>query len=232
MAALSGARRCADMHRAALFLAVVLSFAEISFCAATAQTVPLASRSSDTSYAAHITEAAQRFGIPAAWIRAVLLAESGGDPRAVSPVGAIGLMQIMPATWNELRVRHDLSADPFDPRDNILGGAAYLRELYERYGNVTAMLAAYNAGPGRYEASLAGEELPAETRAYVAALLPQIDNAAAGGPLRIPRPSAQGWRSAPLFAVLPERRNPIEAASITPQPRDLFVIPAPTRRAP
>lgn len=230
MAASFGARRCAEMQRTALFLAAGLSF--VGVCAVTAQTVTLDSPALDKSYAAHITEAAQRFGLPTAWIRAVLLAESGGDPRAVSPVGAIGLMQIMPATWTELRVRHDLSADPFDPRDNILGGAAYLRELYERYGNVAAMLAAYNAGPGRYEASLAGQPLPAETRAYIAALLPLIDNAAAGGPLRIVRPSAQGWRSAPLFAVLPERSNLANAASITPQPRDLFVEPAPTRRAP
>lgn len=232
MAASSGARRCAEMNRTALFFAAGLSLAEPSFCAATAQTVPAASRGSDRAYAAHITDAAQRFGLPTAWIRAVLRAESSGDPRAISTTGAMGLMQIMPATWNELRVRHGLGADPFDPRDNILAGAAYLRELYERYGNVAAMLAAYNAGPGRYEASLAGKKLPAETRAYIAALAPLIDNAAAGGPLRIPRPSAQGWRSAPLFALPPERSNLANAASITPQPRDLFVAPAPTRRAP
>jgi len=220
------------MSRAALFFAAGLSFAELSFCVAAAQTVPATSRGSDRSYAALITYAAQRFGLPAAWVRAVLLAESGGDPRAVSPAGAIGLMQIMPATWNELRVRHGLGADPFDPRDNILAGAAYLRELYERYGKVAAMLAAYNAGPGRYEASLAGKKLPTETRAYIAALAPLIGSGAAGIPLRVLRPSVQGWRNAPLFAVPPERSKLTEAASFKPQPPDLFVAPLLTRRAP
>ncbi len=99
-----------------------------------------------TSYAAFIDEAAQRFELPASWIGAVLRAESGGDPRAVSPAGAMGLMQIMPATWDELRVHHGLGANPFDPRDNILAGAAYLRQLHDRYGSIRAMLAAYNAG--------------------------------------------------------------------------------------
>jgi soluble lytic murein transglycosylase-like protein len=67
--------------------------------------------------------------IPASWIRAVLQAESGGAARALSPKGAMGLMQIMPETWATLRLRYGLGADPFDPHDNILAGAAYLREL-------------------------------------------------------------------------------------------------------
>lgn len=220
------------MNRTALSFAAALSLAAQTFCAATAQPLPLASPASDKSYAAHIADAAQRFGLPTAWIRAVLRAESGGDPRAVSPAGAMGLMQIMPATWNELRVRHGLGADPFDPRDNILAGAAYLSELYERYGKVDAMLAAYNAGPGRYEASLAGKNLPAETRAYVAALAPLIGSGAAGVTLPTLRPSMQGWRNAPLLAVPPERSNLTDAASIRPQPRDLFVAPLLTRRQP
>ena len=99
-------------------------------------------------YAAHIAEAAQRFGVPVAWIRAVMHVESRGDERAISPVGAMGLMQIMPATWSNLRDRHGLGNDPFDPHDNILAGAAYLREMYDRYGS-PGFLAAYNAGPGR-----------------------------------------------------------------------------------
>src|SRR3546814_14064344 len=84
--------------------------------------------------AVHIEEAVRRFGIPAAWIRAVMRAESAGDVRAISSAGAMGLMQIMPDTWAELRVRHRLGRDPYDPRDNILAGAAYLREMYDRYG--------------------------------------------------------------------------------------------------
>ncbi len=101
-------------------------------------------------------------------------AESGGDARGVSPKGAMGLMQIMPETWATLRLRYGLGADPFDPHDNIIAGAAYLRELHDRYGS-PGFLAAYNAGPARYEDHLAtGQPLPAETRAYVALLAPLI----------------------------------------------------------
>ena len=83
-------------------------------------------------------------------------------------------MQIMPKTWAELRARHRLGADPYDPQDNILAGTAYIRELYDRYG-APGFLAAYNAGPGRYERHLAtGRPLPAETQAYVATLAPMI----------------------------------------------------------
>jgi hypothetical protein len=87
----------------------------------------------------------------------------------------MGLMQIMPKTWTELRARYGLGADPFDPHDNILAGAAYIRELYDRYG-APGFLAAYNAGPGRYERHLAtGRPLPDETQAYVATLAPMIN---------------------------------------------------------
>src|SRR5262249_39047051 len=119
-----------------------------------------------------IAEAAARFRLPASWIRAVLHAESVGAVRAVSPKGAMGLMQIMPATWSGLRARLHLGADPFDVHDNIIAGAAYLRELHERYGS-PGFLAAYNAGPARWEAYLATHRpLPAETRAYLAKLVP------------------------------------------------------------
>jgi soluble lytic murein transglycosylase-like protein len=75
----------------------------------------------------------------------------------------MGLMQIMPLTRSELRARYDLGVDPYDPRDNILAGAAYLRELYQRFGT-PGFLAAYNAGPTRYESHLAtGRSLPDET---------------------------------------------------------------------
>lgn len=168
---------------------------------AVAQGGPVAVVVSEQRFAAHIAEASQRFGIPEAWIRAVLSAESAHDIGAVSPAGAMGLMQIMPDTWAELRVQHRLGDDPFDPRDNVLAGTAYLRQMLDRYGNVGAMLAAYNAGPGRYEEYLAtGRPLPAETRAYVAKLAPLVG----GNPLpdrtetSTPRP--KDWREAPLFA--------------------------------
>jgi soluble lytic murein transglycosylase-like protein len=114
----------------------------------------------------HVEIAAARFGLPVNLIEAVIAAESGGQPRAVSSAGAMGLMQLMPGTWAELRLRLGLGSDPFDPGDNILAGAAYLRELRDRYG-APGFLAAYNAGPGRYEASLTGRPLPLETRLYV-----------------------------------------------------------------
>jgi membrane-bound lytic murein transglycosylase B len=150
--------------------------------------------------AATVAEAAQRSGIPASWIRAVMQAESGGDARAVSPKGAMGLMQIMPETWAELRLRYGLGADPFDPHDNILAGAAYLRELHDRYGS-PGFLAAYNAGPARYEDHLAtGQPLPAETRAYVALLAPLIGTGAIDE-AAMAAIAARSWTEAPLFTV-------------------------------
>jgi hypothetical protein len=139
---------------------------------ASAEAVPIKLQYPNRAYAAHVAEASRRFRIPTAWIRTVMRAESAGVQRAVSPKGAMGLMQIMPDTWDELRVRYRLGKDPYHPRDNILAGTAYLRELHDRYGS-PGFLAAYNAGPKRYEDYLSGKRtLPLETRAYVAALLP------------------------------------------------------------
>ncbi|MDF0492704.1 lytic transglycosylase domain-containing protein [Bradyrhizobium yuanmingense] len=136
-----------------------------------AQTGPAQPTVSQTapSFAGFIIEASQRFAIAPHWIRSVISVESAGDVRAKSPKGAMGLMQIMPATWAELRERYNLGSDPFDSHDNILAGTAYLSELLDRYGS-PGVFAAYNAGPSRYEEHLAGGSLPAETRAYVAKL--------------------------------------------------------------
>ncbi len=150
-------------------------------------------------YAVHVAEAARRFGIPAAWIRSVMAIESRARRDAISPKGAIGLMQIMPDTWSELRARYALAGDPFDPHDNILAGAAYLRELHDRYGS-PGFLAAYNAGPRRYEDYLGGRRsLPRETVAYVEALAPLIEgNDGARAAIRsVSGPSL--WIKAPLF---------------------------------
>ncbi|WP_421699816.1 lytic transglycosylase domain-containing protein [Ancylobacter sp.] len=220
------------MHRSVLFLASGLLIGGASACSVTAQTMSPTEAHAVTSYAAFIDEAAQRFELPANWIRAVLRAESSADPRAVSPAGAMGLMQIMPATWDELRVHYGLGADPFDPRDNILAGAAYLRQLHDRYGSIRAMVAAYNAGPARYEASLSGTPLPPDTRIYIAALAPIIDNESAAGATGPVRPMAQSWREAPLFATPPARSNPADAALLAPRSGALFVAPMPSRRAP
>ena len=113
----------------------------------------------------------------------------------------MGLMQLMPDTWAELRTRHGLGRDPYDPRDNILAGTAYLREMWDRYGDVAAMLAAYNAGPARYDEHRSkGRPLPAETRAYVASLAPALrgERPLNGGSM-IPRPP--NWREAGIFVV-------------------------------
>ena len=162
-----------------------------------------------------VTEASQRFGIPSAWIRAVIWAESAGNPRAVSPKGATGLMQIMPQTWASLRLRYGLGADPFDVHDNILAGAAYLRELFDRYG-APGFLAAYNAGPARYEAHLAtGLPLPAETQTYLAGLAPIIGRAPGDGGASVAR-LARTWAQAPLFAPHPDTSDTAKPAAIEP----------------
>ena len=151
-------------------------------------------------YAGHIAEASQRFGVPAAWIKAVMRAESAGDPRAVSRKGAIGLMQIMPATWTALSARNALGADPFDARANILAGTAYLREMLDRYGDFAAAIAAYNAGPGRVDAHLVdGRALPVETRTYVARILPDARGEHALLPLSAAVADRSTWRNAALF---------------------------------
>jgi Transglycosylase SLT domain len=103
--------------------------------------------------------------------------ESDGRAHAVSPKGALGLMQIMPRTYAGLRARYHLGSNPYDPRDNILAGAAYLREMHDRYGSA-GFLAAYNAGPDRYDEHLTtGRPLPIETQDYVAMLTPMIEGA-------------------------------------------------------
>ena len=155
---------------------------------------------SEQRFATHIAEASQRFGVPEAWIRAVLVAESAQDIGAVSSAGAMGLMQIMPDTWVELRIQHRLGADPYDPRDNILAGTAYLRQMLDRYGSIGAMLAAYNAGPGRYDEYVAtGRPLPAETGAYVAKLAPILGGEPLSERSETTTPRPTDWREAPLF---------------------------------
>jgi soluble lytic murein transglycosylase-like protein len=122
-----------------------------------------------------IAEASARFGIPEAWIRRVMAAESGGrtmlNGRPIeSRAGAMGLMQLMPGTWRAMHASLGLGRDPHDPRDNILAGTGYLRAMYDRFG-YPGLFAAYNAGPGTYSAHLAGRRrLPSETVAYVAAV--------------------------------------------------------------
>lgn len=188
------------LRRAALLLLSGLILAAPVASTAYAQQTPVERTSRSDPYGAYIAEATQRFGVPEAWIRAVMRVESAGDVRAISSAGAMGLMQVMPATWAELRIRHRLGGNPYDPRDNILAGAAYLREMHDRYGS-PGFLAAYNAGPGRYEEYLAGRPLPAETRAYVAALAPVVGGGDLTGPIVVAAADPLAWTRAPLFVV-------------------------------
>jgi hypothetical protein len=160
-------------------------------------------------WAALIAEAAERFAIPERWIRAVMAVESHGSRTARSPKGAMGLMQIMPKTWNELRARYALGSDPWQPRANIMAGAAYLREMHDRYGSIAAMLAAYNAGPNRFDAHLAnGRALPAETVAYVAKIAPMTGD-------KVPV-----MRVAGIASRAPWSRGPIFVGRSAVQPHD------------
>ena len=152
-------------------LIAALTLFESSLCAQT-----ISRPESIDRFAKFIAEASARFAVPARWIRAVLKIETGGDEHSISPRGAMGLMQLLPGTWVELSARYGLGLDPFDARDNILAGTAYLREMHDRFGSA-GFLAAYHAGPARYEQHLAtGQPLPSETTAYVAAVTPLLDD--------------------------------------------------------
>jgi soluble lytic murein transglycosylase-like protein len=149
-------------------------------------------------FAKFIEEASGRFAVPVRWIRAVMRVESGGDEHAISSRGAMGLMQLMPGTWAELSVRYGLGVDPFDAHDNIIAGAAYLKDMHDRFGTA-GFLAAYHAGPARYEQHLAtGQPLPQETIAYVAAVTPSLGDGH-GERTAAPIRRALPWREAPLF---------------------------------
>lgn len=142
----------------------------------------------------YITEAAAKYDVPDRWIREVMRQESGGrmygrgGDLITSGAGAMGLMQVMPGTYDELRARYsELGDDPFDPRNNIMAGTAYIREMYDIYG-APGFLAAYNAGPGRLDDYLTrNRALPEETRRYVANIGPRLGGAE---PAR-PSPGAQ-----------------------------------------
>ncbi|TAJ95585.1 MAG: lytic transglycosylase domain-containing protein [Reyranella sp.] len=227
--------------RAARHLSALLLFGLLivggSPSTALAQNAPIPRATAADPIAGFVAEASQRFGIPERWIRAVMRVESAGDVRAISSAGAMGLMQIMPDTWTELRTRHRLGSDPYNPRDNILAGAAYLREMHDRYGS-PGFLAAYNAGPGRYEEYLAGRPLPAETRAYVAALFPLFGGGELSSPVTVAATDPKAWTRASLFVARIERisaadpvqteRHPNEAPAAVPVRETSAIVPQST----
>jgi D-alanyl-D-alanine carboxypeptidase len=134
----------------------------------------------------YIHEASARFSVPELWVRRVMRQESGGQEDVISWAGAMGLMQVMPDTYDDLRGRYSLGDDPFDPHNNILAGTAYLREMYDRFG-APGFLAAYNAGPNRLDRYLNnGTALPEETVNYVASIAPYLGSEAPmSGPLAV-----------------------------------------------
>jgi hypothetical protein len=191
-----------DRIRFPVFVSVLAFGFSIMFCIPTmAQTSPVPSSAGTLppteSVDAMVDEASRRFSIPALWIRSVMQVESGSNAQALSLKGAMGLMQIMPATYAALRQEFGLGADPYQPRDNIMAGAAYLREMLDLYGT-SGFLAAYNAGPARYGEHLAtGEPLPEETQVYLSRLTPMLSGAQVGSIAANANPVT--WMTAPLF---------------------------------
>ena len=159
-----------------------------------------------------IAEASRRFGVPASWIAEVMSVESRGQANAQSPKGAIGLMQVMPATYAGLRLRYGLGANPWDARDNVLAGAAYLRELYDRYG-APGFLVAYNAGPGRWDDyRLRARPLPPETVAYIARLGPVVGGSALSMPTFASGQAPRSPLASPLFVRLASMSTDVQTA--------------------
>ena len=224
----------------ALMKAITLFLSMPAAPVAASPSSPLAGPVATPTLDSLIAEASRRFGVPASWIAEVMAVESRGRTDALSPKGAIGLMQVMPTTYAGLASRYGLGTDPWTPRDNVLAGAAYLRELYDRYG-APGFLVAYNAGPARWEDYLArARPLPAETIAYIARLAPILGAAAvivqASGAKSLPRSPY----SAPLFVQLRSiaatsqaiaERQRIERVIdgnviVVPQPNSLFATHA------
>jgi soluble lytic murein transglycosylase-like protein len=148
----------------------------------------------------HLLDAAFASGVSADRLHSVMIAESGGRPTAVSSAGAMGCMQLMPGTWQELTAKYDLGRDPFDTRANMIGGALYLGEMIKRYGWPDA-LAAYHAGPGRLDQMLhAGRPLPSATVAYMSLIGERTS--AAPRAIRSAQSAAPDWRSAGIFVAI------------------------------
>jgi soluble lytic murein transglycosylase-like protein len=146
-----------------------------------------------------LAEASKRFGVPQTWIRAVMQIESGGRTMLAenlpmtSSQGAMGLMQLMPDTYDDMRRAYRLGKDPYEPHDNIMAGAAYLKFLRGKYG-YPQMFAAYNDGPGNLEQRMRdGGLFPEETRNYLGTITARLEGrsftGSGGGKVTLTRPN-------------------------------------------
>ena len=201
-------------HRFRHWRCILVAAELLVACPAASQDLQPERPNAAINIADHVRDASLRFGIPEQWIWAVMRVESAGRVDATSHAGAMGLMQVMPGTWANLTARHGLGGNAYNPRANIMAGAAYLRDMHDRYGS-PGFLAAYNAGPGRYEQYARGERpLPLETRNYVAKLAPMIGAGSAAESLlavqtgdndaAFLRPSPRpNWTQGSLFIVRP-----------------------------
>ena len=168
-----------------------------------------------------IRAASRRFAVPELWIHAVMMIESGGRTMMApntpiqSSAGAMGLMQIMPQTWQRMRRQYRLGNDPNAPRDNIMAGTAYLRELYDIYG-YPGLFAAYNDGAGMLEAHRRMRQMmPAETTAYVWNIASILSTGARlpSHPVSLPPPNTAAAPAAPVAAkpvVVARQRKPVD----------------------
>jgi len=201
----------AKTRRVAMPLAVLLAFgiAVTSSARVVAMAPPRDASRGSSMCAPHAAEAAQRSRLSEAVILRVMHVESRGRANAISPKGAMGCMQIMPATWRYLTRRHGLGDDPWNARFNMIGGALYLAELARRFGFPGAY-AAYNAGPERYARHVRGvTTLPAETVAYMASLSGASPGANGRAPRAAePQTAEVRWQEAGLFARAPEAARP------------------------
>jgi len=178
----------------------------------------------------YIRQVSQRFDVPQRWIRAVIQQESAGEVQALSPAGAMGLMQLMPRTYETLREEYGLGNDPFEPHDNIVAGTAYIRQMYQRYG-APGFLAAYNAGPERLDDYLAnGDPLPAETVSYVSNVAPHLGSATPmTGPLSVYAGNNAAYTDQGGGCDLNAAYDPAHPCSVRPVPQAPVTLAATSR---
>ncbi|WP_244592843.1 lytic transglycosylase domain-containing protein [Azospirillum palustre] len=237
-------RNLATIHAAGALLCLALGLAGCASDAPQVQTAPPVESAAYvpdpndplSRWVPHIREASQRYDMPEKWIRAVMMRESNGRATTnsgkvlTSSAGAIGLMQVMPGTYELMRAKYGLGSDPSDPHENIMAGTAYLREMYDLFG-APGFLAAYNCGPACYAQHLAGKQrLPRETKMYLAALTPVLRGT---GPRE---PSLAAGASAIEVAVVPDDapkpRNGQSAPSQRSEPAPVVVAAALETSAP